>query len=100
MLFRSSTASAYIGTPTVYAPNAFTTGYAWYGPVSGANAAVTPAAGHNMQFRAESNTNAAATDFFVDEAILVPATLTTDNRGPQDIWQQFMYDRSVELVTS
>jgi len=43
-------------------------------------------------------TNAAQTDWFFDEVALLPKTLTTDVRGPQDIWQQFMYDRSVKLI--
>jgi hypothetical protein len=35
-------------------------------------------------------TTSATWDF--DEMFLLPVTLTTDNSGPQDIWQQFAYE--------
>jgi hypothetical protein len=88
-----STSSAYVNS-TTYAPNQFTTSYAWYKICS----AVTPTAGHNMRVRAVVNTNATNTDWFIDESALVPRTLTTDSRGPQDLFQQWLYDRGTRLV--
>ena len=87
------TGSAFIGS-TTYAPNAFTTGYLWYRVVAG----VTVGANASEGFRAISVTNNAATDFWLDEMVLAPHTLTAANTGPQDIWQQFAYDRGVRMV--
>lgn len=90
--YYDTTASAYVASTTV-APSALATSYAWYA----ASTSFTPTAAHNMQFRCESTTTT-TTDITVDEAVFTPQTLTTDNRGPQELWQQFSYDRSVRLV--
>ena len=54
---------------------------------------VTPTAGHNMRFRAVT-TGTLATDFFVDEAALLPLESATLGAGdlPGDIWSQAMHD--------
>jgi hypothetical protein len=52
---------------------------------------------HVLSYRAVT-TATTGTDFFFDEVVLVPRQLTTGVMGPQDLWQQFMYDRSVRLV--
>lgn len=87
------TGAAYIGS-TTYAPNALTTSYAWYRVAAG----VTIGANASEGFRAISVTNNAATDFWLDEMVLAPHTLTAADNGPQDIWQQFAYDRSTRLL--
>lgn len=54
---------------------------------------ITPTAGHNMQWRAVTS-GTLGTDFFVDEACLLPilsATLGTDS-FPGDIWSQWAFD--------
>jgi hypothetical protein len=88
----NSTDSSFVSS-TTYAPNQVTTGYVWYRVAH----AVTPTATKSMRFRAVT-TGTLATDWFVDEAVLLPLTLTADNRGPQDLWQAFAYDRSVRMV--
>lgn len=91
--FYDITGAAYIGS-TTYAPSGLTTGYVWYKVAAG----ITCGNSASQGFRVISVTNTAATDFWIDEMALVPKTLTADNRGPQDIWQQFAYDRSQRLV--
>lgn len=56
---------------------------------------VTPTAAHNMRFRCVT-TATLGTDWFIDEAVMVPKTLV--NNGPQEIAQQFAYDRGVKMV--
>lgn len=92
--FYDGTAAAFI-VSTDYAPSNFTTSYAWYRINNGFNLVL---GGHSLEFRAISVTNAAATDFWLDQMVLVPKTLTQDNRGPQDLWQQFMFDRSTKWI--
>lgn len=88
------TAGAYVASND-FSPSNFTTSYGWYRVLNGFGVTGN---GHSQEFRAISVTNAAATDFWLDEMALVPRTLSLDNRGPQDLWQQFMYDRSVRWV--
>jgi len=88
----NSTDSSFVSS-TTYKPNQVTTSYAWYRAAAG----VTPTATKSMRFRAETVATI-GTDWFVDEAVLLPLTLTTDKRGPQEIWQQFQYDRSTRLI--
>ena len=90
----STAGSAIATTGTGMAPTSFTTGYQWY--------LVTPTptaapAGHNVQFRCVS-TATATTDWFVDQACLIPVTLSAANTGAQEIWQQFLHDRSATQV--
>jgi hypothetical protein len=59
--------------------------------------AITPTSTHNMQFRVQT-IGTLATDFFVDEAVLLPRTLTALGTGPQDIWQQFAFDRGTRWI--
>jgi hypothetical protein len=89
----NSTDSTFVNS-TTYAPNQFTTSYAWYKICS----AVTPTATKSMRYRAVVAANPTNTDWFIDEAVLVPLTLTTDNRGPQQLYQQFAYDRGARMV--
>lgn len=60
-----------------------------------AASAVTPPAGHNVQFRAVTALTL-GTDWFVDEAVLVPLRSATLGLGnfPGDIWSQFLFDAS------
>lgn len=87
-----STSSAFVSS-TTYKPNQVTTGYVLYRVCT----AVTPTASHNMRFRAVTVATI-GTDWWVDEAFLVPKSLTTALTGPQDLWQQFGYGASVALV--
>ena len=86
------TDSVWMGS-TTYKANQVTTAYAWYKVAAG----ITPTAGKSMGPRALTALTL-GTDWFIDEVAIVPKTLTADNRGPQDLWQQFMYDRSVRMV--
>jgi len=89
-----TTLSAYVtSASTTYAPDGVTTSYAWYRVAAG----VTPIAGDSMQVRAVTT---ATTDdaWQIDESALVPHSLTVANNGPQDLWEQFMFDRSTRLV--
>ncbi len=89
-----ATGGAWITTNT-YAPNAFATTYAWYRTGTG----ISIPAAHNVYFAASNNQGVSTnTDWWIDEFALVPKKLTTDNRGPQDLWQEFIYDRSVRLI--
>ena len=83
-----------VGQYTDYAPSAFATTYVWYRVATN----FTPTAAHAEALGAAGVTNAAATDFFVDEMVLAPRTLPVANTGPQDIWSQWAYDRSVRMV--
>lgn len=77
-----------------FAPSAFATSYAWY------RAFATPAtinAAHQQRLRVEGVTNAAATDFWVDEMWVVPMGIAADLSGPADIAQQFLFDRTVRF---
>lgn len=87
-----STSSAFVGF-TAFKANQSGTSYGWLRAAT----AVTPTAGHNMQFAAGTAATL-GTDWFIDEAVLVPHTLTAANTGPRDIWQQFAFDRSARLV--
>lgn len=88
------TAGAFVAAgQTTYKPNQSAVTYAWLQ----AGIAFTPTAGHSMRFRAVT-TATLGTDWFIDEAVLVPASLSADNRGPRDLWQQFLYDQSVRLT--
>jgi hypothetical protein len=78
---------------TTYKPNQVTTSYAWYTVAAG----VTPTIAKSMRFRAETVATI-GTDWFIDECALVPLTLTTDHTGPQEIFTQFLYDRSTKMV--
>ena len=87
------TASSAYASSVAIAPSAASTVFAWYA----AGASFTPQGGHNMVFRCES-TQTTTTVFTVDEAAFTPQTLTADNRGPQDLYQQYAYDRSTRIV--
>lgn len=86
------TASAFVASTTFKANQAGTI-YSWLVAAS----AITPTAGHNMQFRAVTALTL-GTDWFIDEAVLLPRTLTAQNNGPQDIAQQWLFDRDQELI--
>lgn len=87
-------AAAYVaGGSTTFNRTAMTTAYVWYR----AGAGVTPTAGNAMRFRAVTALTL-GTDWFIDEAVMVPLTLSGANTGPQDIWQQFRHDRSVKMM--
>lgn len=88
----NSTDSVFVSS-TTYRANQVTTGYVWYKVA----AAVTPTATKSMRFRAVTALTL-GTDWFIDEAVMVPLTLTADNRGPQQIYQQWAYDRSTRMV--
>jgi hypothetical protein len=84
-----------------YAPSAFPVAY---GPSAWVRVATayTPAAANNHSLRAEGITNAAATDFWVDEMVVVPKRLylgtTSLQAGPQDVWQQWLHNLEVRMV--
>lgn len=78
---------------TTFNRTAMTTSYAWYR----AAAAVTPTATKSMRFRAVTALTL-GTDWFIDEAVMVPLTLTVDNRGPQQVYTQFAYGRDVRMI--
>lgn len=87
-----STSSAIVAS-TTYKANQASTSYVWLLACAG----VTPTAGHNMQFFA-APTATPGTDWFIDEAALVPVTLSAANTGPQEIFQQFLEDISTKMV--
>lgn len=86
------TAGSAVVSTTFNRTSMFTT-YTWIRVFQG----VTLPAAHATQFRAVTALTL-GTDWFIDEGVLVPRQLTTDNRGPQDIFQQFLFDRSTRLV--
>lgn len=89
-----ATSSAFVPSgSTTFNRTAMTTTYSW----ERAATAVTPTATHNMQFRAVTALTL-GTDWFIDEAVLLPKTLTAANTGPQDIFQQWLYDRKARMV--
>ena len=89
-----STSAAFVPSgSTTFNRTAASTSYAWMRAAT----AVTPTAGHNMRFQAVTALTL-GTDWFIDEAVMVPKTLTAANTGPQDIWQQFAFDRSTKLI--
>ena len=102
-----ATASAFVTNgSTTFAANALgSIGYHWL--LIGTNPAspVKPPSGHNVQFRAVT-AGTLGTDWFVDEAILLPVSrsnLTTvfpiaDQDFPQDLFQQFLGDRDVRML--
>ncbi len=94
----NSTDSVYVGS-TTYAPNAAAlaggTSFIWI-DVTGL---VTPTAGKNMRFRAET-TATTTTNWDFDQAVLVPEQSATLGQGdfPADIWAQLMYGKTTRLV--
>lgn len=60
-------------------------------------AAFTPIAASNVQFRVLIFATL-TTDFFIDEAVLAPHTLAAALTGPREVWQQFMFDRTAQLL--
>jgi hypothetical protein len=90
-----TTGGFYTSSVTTLVPSAFAgITYQWI-PFS--TAPFTPIAGHNIQFRCQTGSTL-TTDWFVDEAVLLPFSSTTTNSFPQDIWQQFMFQRTVTQV--
>jgi hypothetical protein len=66
-----------------------------------AAATVTLTGSQTYQFRMTNAAfSTASVDWYIDEAVLVPVTLAADNRGPQELWQQFIADRTVRMVTT
>lgn len=90
----NDTDSVFVGS-TTFNRTAMTTSYAWYRAAVG----VVPTATKNMRFRAVTALTL-GTDWFIDEAIMVPTANLGALNAPRDIWQQFMYDRSVQMVAS
>lgn len=91
-----STTGWVAGQYTDYAPNSLVSTYA-AGPWLRVATAMQPTA-NPQQFRAEGINGSAPTDFWVDEAFLVPRTLSAAYSGPQDIWQQFIQDIEEEIA--
>lgn len=87
-----ATSSSFLAS-TTYAANQASTSYVWLRAVTN----TVQNTGDNIQFRAVTAATL-ATDWFIDEVVLVPKKLGNVNDGPQDIWQQFMFDRSVRLI--
>jgi len=91
-----ATSSTFVNS-TTFRANQATTGYTWLkaaGPTG-------PTAGHNMQFRAVTALTL-GTDWFIDEAVLVPDNLQAGTvssvNGPQDLFNQFLGDFSNRQV--
>jgi hypothetical protein len=80
-------------TPFVsLAPNAVGSTYKWVQ----VSTPFAPTAGHSYQLRCDQGAGVNATDdWWVDEGVFLPTTLTADNRGLKELWQQFMFDRDV-----
>jgi hypothetical protein len=80
---------AYVAS-TTYAPNAagLSTSYVWVRICTD----VTPTATHHMRFRAVT-TATTTTDWFIDQAVLVPKRSATLGQGdfPADIWAQWAF---------
>lgn len=88
-----ATSAAFVTSRDLQASQA-STSYVWLrGNITGP---ITPTAGHNMQFRAVT-VNTLGTDWFVDEAVLVPRQSATLGLGnfPGDVFSQFAFDRIV-----
>ena len=94
----NSTDSVYVGS-TTYAPNAAALAGGTSFIVVDVTGLVTPTAGKNMRFRAET-TATTTTNWDIDEAVLVPEQSATLGQGdfPADIWAQLMYGKTTRLV--
>lgn len=78
---------------STFSPNQLTTSYAWYKVIS--DRALNGTQANNFFV---STAATATTDWFVDEAIIVPRKLSVDRSGPLDLWQHFDYDRDTKMV--
>ncbi len=90
------TASAF-AVSTTWAPNQLTTSYAWYRVGNNWDPSTFT---NTFQFKAQT-TGTLATDWFIDEACLVPKSVSGGNgdpKMPQDLWTHWMFDRSVKQV--
>lgn len=87
----NTTDSVFVGS-TTYKANQWLTTYSWLKVAAG----VTPTATKSMQFRAVT-TATLGTTWLVDEAVMVPITSTTSRSFPQDLAQQFQYDRTTKI---
>jgi hypothetical protein len=84
--------SVFLGSNT-YSPSFFGTSYAGVLTLSSISLTV----GRLVQFRAQT-TATLATDWFIDEAILVPINLPAIQNAPRDLFQQFAFDRATRMV--
>jgi hypothetical protein len=88
-----ATSAAFVsGGSTTFRANQASTSYVWL--KANGTSPLTPTAGHNMQFRAVTAATL-GTDWFIDEAVLVPIRSSTLGIGsfPGDIWSQWMFDK-------
>lgn len=76
---------------TTFAANQATTSYGWLRACTGVGLSAA-----TFSFRAVTAATL-GTNWFIDEAVAVMKT-STANTGPQELWQQFMYDRSTKIV--
>ncbi len=92
----NSTDATFVASST-YAPNTagLSTSYVWVRVAQ----AITPTATKSMRFRA-TTTATTTTDWFFDQAALVPVQSATLGQGdfPADIWAQVMFAKSTRLV--
>lgn len=87
------TAAAIVGAGTILAPSGVGTTYVW---MRTSVAISPPTNGHTLQFRARA-TGTLLTDWFVDQAVLLPKSLTAVSDGPQDLAQQFLFERTTRF---
>lgn len=91
---RNTVTGAFVaGSSTTLRANQAAVGYTW---VRVATGLVLPAA-NTIHFAAVPAATL-GTDWFIDEAMLAVLTLSSDHRGPQELWQQFLPDLSVVQV--
>lgn len=91
-LWNATTSAFVAGSSTTVAPSAVSTSYVWLRVNT--SGMIQPTAGNNMQFRAVTGATL-VTDWFIDEAVLVPRRSPNYGEGnfPADIWTQFRFDR-------
>lgn len=91
-LWDNTAGAYYAGGSVTLNRNAMSTGYIWVKVGS-----VTITGTNQVRFRAITALTL-TTDWFIDEAVLLPKTITGDKTGPQDLWSQFAYQTDPRLV--
>lgn len=92
--FIGNAGATFFGT-TLLKPNQVTTAYKWF---QSAPFTLTGTLSGQFVFDDSGVAGAASVDWFGDEMVLLPVNLSVANTGPQDIYQQWAFDRSARLI--
>lgn len=84
-----------VGGSATFRANQISTSYIW---IRSNASPVTPPPGHRVRFRAVTAATL-GTDWFFDEAVMVPVTSNFAVGGPRDIWTQFAFDKDAKVVS-